>query len=199
VKAVVAYGAGDLRVDELPDPIPQAGEVLIAMDWGGVCGSDVAYWRNGASGTSVLQHLLVLGHEMAGRIARTGPGVRGFDVGHPVTVRPRHNGRRRQFCRARRGDPLRADCHLCGNVYRVGRSGARLRAGGAAAAAARVGSRIACHLAIPLPAAMQVVSRDVIEGLSQTRVIFQNLVAATPLRREVLDDVLRVPSCDSRA
>jgi L-idonate 5-dehydrogenase len=88
VKAVVVHGAGDLRVDVLPDPIPQAGEVLIAMEWGGVCGSDVAYWRNGASGTSVLKHPLVLGHEMAGRIARTGPGVDGFEVGQPVTVHP---------------------------------------------------------------------------------------------------------------
>ncbi|HEV7420873.1 MAG TPA: L-idonate 5-dehydrogenase [Mycobacterium sp.] len=88
MKAVVVHGAGDLRVDELPDPTPQAGEVLIAMEWGGVCGSDVAYWRNGASGTAVLKHPLVLGHEMAGRIAGAGPGVTGFDIGQPVTVHP---------------------------------------------------------------------------------------------------------------
>jgi L-idonate 5-dehydrogenase len=88
VKAVVVHGAGDLRVDELPDPVPQAGEVLIAMEWGGICGSDVAYWRHGASGTAVLKDPLVLGHEMAGRIVRTGAGVTGLDVGQPVTVHP---------------------------------------------------------------------------------------------------------------
>jgi L-idonate 5-dehydrogenase len=88
VRAVVVHGAKDLRIDELPDPTPREGEVLIAIEWGGICGSDVAYWRNGASGTAVLKHPLVLGHEMAGRITGTGPGVIGFDIGQPVTIHP---------------------------------------------------------------------------------------------------------------
>ena len=58
------------------------------MEWGGVCGSDLAYWRHGASGTAVLTHPLVLGHEVAGRIAAVGAGVTGLEVGHPVTVHP---------------------------------------------------------------------------------------------------------------
>lgn len=88
MKAVVVHGAGDLRIDELPDPIAGQGEVLVAIEWGGICGSDVAYWRNGASGTAVLRRPLVLGHEMAGRIAGTGPGVTGLELGQPVTIHP---------------------------------------------------------------------------------------------------------------
>lgn len=88
MRAVVVHGPGDLRVDQRPDPQPAAGEVLIAMEWGGVCGSDLAYWRHGASGTAVLRHPLVLGHEVAGRIAALGAGVAGFEVGQPVTVHP---------------------------------------------------------------------------------------------------------------
>jgi L-idonate 5-dehydrogenase len=88
VKAVVVHGANDLRVDDLPDPVPREGEVLVAMEWGGICGSDIAYWRNGASGTAVLKHPLVLGHEVAGRIAGVGAGVSGLDVGQRVTVHP---------------------------------------------------------------------------------------------------------------
>lgn len=88
MKAVVVHGAGDLRLDELPDPSPRDGEVLVAVEWGGICGSDVAYWRNGASGTAVLKHPLVLGHEMAGRIAGTGRGVDGLQVGQAVTIHP---------------------------------------------------------------------------------------------------------------
>lgn len=88
MKAVVVHGAGDLRLDELPDPSPRDGEVLVAVEWGGICGSDVAYWRNGASGTAVLKHPLVLGHEMAGRIAGTGRGVNGLQVGQAVTIHP---------------------------------------------------------------------------------------------------------------
>jgi L-idonate 5-dehydrogenase len=88
VKAVVVHGANDLRVDDLPDPVPWEGEVLVAMEWGGICGSDISYWRNGASGTAVLKHPLVLGHEVAGRIAGVGAGVTGLDVGQRVTVHP---------------------------------------------------------------------------------------------------------------
>ncbi|WP_224297287.1 L-idonate 5-dehydrogenase [Streptomyces olivaceus] len=88
MRAVVVHGPGDVRVDERPLPVPGPGEVLLALEWGGICGSDIAYWKNGASGTAALAHPLVLGHEVAGRIAATGPGVTGLDEGLPVTVHP---------------------------------------------------------------------------------------------------------------
>ncbi len=74
MRAVVVHGADDLRIDERPDPVPGPGEVLVAMEWGGICGSDLAYWRHAASGTAVLTQPLVLGHEVAGRIAAVGAG-----------------------------------------------------------------------------------------------------------------------------
>lgn len=95
MQALVAHGAGDLRVEDLPDPTCPPDGVLVAMEWGGVCGSDLSYWRNGASGTAVLRDPLVLGHEVAGRVAEigsevdtgTGPAA-GIEVGTPVTVHP---------------------------------------------------------------------------------------------------------------
>ncbi|AXG81677.1 L-idonate 5-dehydrogenase [Streptomyces paludis] len=88
MKAVVVHGPRDLRIDERPRPEPGPGEVLVAMEWGGICGSDVAYWKHGASGTATLRHPLVLGHEVAGRIAAVGTGVDGLTDGQPVTVHP---------------------------------------------------------------------------------------------------------------
>jgi L-idonate 5-dehydrogenase len=88
MRAVVVHGAGDLRIDERPDPVPGPGEVLLALEWGGVCGSDLAYWRHGSSGTAVLKHPLVLGHEVAGRVSQVGSGVTGVEAGRPVTVHP---------------------------------------------------------------------------------------------------------------
>ena len=88
MKAVVVHGAGDVRIDERPRPEPAPGEVLLAMEWGGICGSDIAYWKKGASGTAALTHPLVLGHEVAGRIAAVGAGVTGLAEGEPVTVHP---------------------------------------------------------------------------------------------------------------
>ena len=88
MKAVVVHRAGDLRIDEIPDPVCGPDDVLVAMEWGGVCGSDVSYVAAGISGTAVLKDPLVLGHEVAGTIAEVGGNVEGFAVGDPVTVHP---------------------------------------------------------------------------------------------------------------
>jgi L-idonate 5-dehydrogenase len=91
MKAVVVHGAGDVRVEEVPDPVAGPGEVLVAMEWGGICGSDIAYWRHGRSGTAELRHPMVLGHEVAGSVVALGPGVGeadGVRVGDRVTFDP---------------------------------------------------------------------------------------------------------------
>ncbi len=88
MRAVVVHGAGDLRVEDRPEPVAGPGEVVITVEWGGICGSDLSYWRHGASGTAVLRDPLVLGHEIAGRIAVLGTEVSGLAVGQPVTVHP---------------------------------------------------------------------------------------------------------------
>ena len=88
MKAVVVHGSNDLRIDERPEPIAGPGEVVLDIEWGGICGSDLSYWRHGASGTAALKSPLVLGHEVAGRIAQLGTGVENLDVGQPVTVHP---------------------------------------------------------------------------------------------------------------
>lgn len=88
MKAVVVHGALDLRVDDWPEPTAGPGEVILAVEWGGICGSDLSYWRHGASGTAVLKQPLVLGHEVAGRIAAVGAEVTDLAVGQPVTVHP---------------------------------------------------------------------------------------------------------------
>jgi len=61
---------------------------VVAVEWGGICGSDLSYYRHGASGTAVLRQPLVLGHEVAGRVASLGAGVTGVEVGEPVAVHP---------------------------------------------------------------------------------------------------------------
>jgi L-idonate 5-dehydrogenase len=88
MRAVVVHGPKDVRIDVRPRPVPGEDEVLLAMEWGGICGSDVAYWRHGASGTAALRHPLVLGHEVAGRIAAVGARVGGLEPGQPATVHP---------------------------------------------------------------------------------------------------------------
>ena len=91
MRAAVVHGAGDLRVEDIPDPQPEPDEALVALEWGGICGSDLAYAASGTSGSAVLREPLILGHEGAGRILslpeRLPPGCT-LAVGDAVTFHP---------------------------------------------------------------------------------------------------------------
>lgn len=75
MKAVVAHGPNDLRVDTVPVPTPGTGEILMKVAYAGICGSDLGYAFRGASGTAILKDPLILGHEIAGRVVSVGAGV----------------------------------------------------------------------------------------------------------------------------
>jgi L-idonate 5-dehydrogenase len=86
--ACVIEGAGQLKVAELPTPEPAPGEVAIAISYGGVCGSDLHYYHDGAAGEFTIREPLVVGHEVVGRVAVLGEGVSGLQIGQPVAVHP---------------------------------------------------------------------------------------------------------------
>jgi L-idonate 5-dehydrogenase len=88
MRAVVAHGAGDLRLEERPVPEPGPGEVAVDIRYGGICGSDLHYWRHGAVGEFRLREPLVLGHEIVGRVRAAGPGTQAPPPGTPVAVHP---------------------------------------------------------------------------------------------------------------
>ena len=50
MKAIVIQGKLDLVETELPTPEPQAGQVRLRMAYGGICGSDLHYYHEGANG-----------------------------------------------------------------------------------------------------------------------------------------------------
>ncbi|GLZ31667.1 threonine dehydrogenase [Lentzea sp. NBRC 105346] len=75
----VDLGAADsLSLDELPDPEPKEGELLVKGIAVGICGTDREIVR-GEFGTGGR---LVIGHESLGRVLRAAPG---FEVGDYVT------------------------------------------------------------------------------------------------------------------
>jgi L-idonate 5-dehydrogenase len=86
--ACVVHGKHDLRVEEVPRPRPGPGEVAIAVELGGICGSDLHYYHRGAVGDFAVREPMILGHEMTGRVAALGAGVAGPPIGTPVTVHP---------------------------------------------------------------------------------------------------------------
>ncbi|WP_069759933.1 L-idonate 5-dehydrogenase [Streptomyces sp. LUP47B] len=102
MRAVVAHGAGDLRLEERPVPVPGPGEVAVDVQYGGICGSDLHYWRHGAVGEFRLREPLVLGHEIVGRVREAGPGVQAPPPGTPVAVHPLDSCGRCRQCHAGR-------------------------------------------------------------------------------------------------
>ncbi|SDH83522.1 zinc-binding dehydrogenase [Agrococcus jejuensis] len=86
--AVVAHAASDVRVEEVPEPTPAADEAVVAVAYGGICGSDLHYWQHGAAGESILREPMVLGHEVSGVVAVAAADGSGPAVGTPVTVHP---------------------------------------------------------------------------------------------------------------
>jgi L-idonate 5-dehydrogenase len=90
---VVAHGRDDVRVEQTAVREPGPGEALVAVAYGGICGSDLHYWRHGAVGESILRAPMVLGHEVAGTVLRaaadgTGPAAGTRVAVHPATREP---------------------------------------------------------------------------------------------------------------
>jgi L-idonate 5-dehydrogenase len=86
MKALIVHGAGDLRVDDLPWTPPERGQVLVRNTHGGICGSDLHYYRHGAVGNFKLREPLVLGHEVVGRIELDPSGT--LSKSTPVAIHP---------------------------------------------------------------------------------------------------------------
>jgi L-idonate 5-dehydrogenase len=86
--AIVAHAAEDLRITALPEPEPAADEAVIDIAYGGVCGSDLHYWRHGAAGASILRVPMVLGHEVVGTVLTAAADGSGPAAGTPVAVHP---------------------------------------------------------------------------------------------------------------
>lgn len=88
MKAIVAHAAKDLRLEEYEAPKPGAGQVLIRMAAGGICGSDLHYYAHGGFGSVRLREPMILGHEVSGVIEALGDGVEGLKAGQLVAVSP---------------------------------------------------------------------------------------------------------------
>lgn len=81
MKAVVFKGKDQIAIEELPKPIPRAGEAVIRVTTTTICGTDVHIVR----GEYPVKPGLVLGHEPVGVIDELGPGLESvYTVGQRV-------------------------------------------------------------------------------------------------------------------
>ncbi len=116
--AAVVHAKRDLRFECVAEEQLTPGSVRVRFGCGGICGSDLHYFLDGAVGNFAIAEPLVVGHEMAGEIAELGAGVTGLSVGDRVAVNPsRHCG---DCVRCREGRT-----NLCANVYFMGSASKR--------------------------------------------------------------------------
>lgn len=75
---------------ETREEIPPIGaeEVLIKMEYCGICGSDIHFFRNGAIGTRQAPPDFILGHEASGTVVQVGSAVKTLAVGDRVALEP---------------------------------------------------------------------------------------------------------------
>ncbi|MEM9048569.1 MAG: L-idonate 5-dehydrogenase [Pseudomonadota bacterium] len=95
MKAIVAHGAKDLRIERRARPEPGPGQLLIRMAAGGICGSDLHYYNHGGFGTVRLREPMILGHEVAGYV-ETGDGD--LQPGQLVAVSPSRPCGKCRYC-----------------------------------------------------------------------------------------------------
>jgi len=99
MKSIVIHAAKDLRIEDRPAEEPGAGQVLLRLAAGGICGSDLHYYNHGGFGTVRLKEPMILGHEVSGVIEKLGSGVGGLQPGQLVAVSPSRPCYSCRYCR----------------------------------------------------------------------------------------------------
>jgi (R,R)-butanediol dehydrogenase / meso-butanediol dehydrogenase / diacetyl reductase len=123
VRALRFHAARDLRIEEVTEPsAPGAGEVVVRIASCGICGTDLHEYMAGPIVTPVEPHPLtgaqnpqILGHEFAGDVVATGPGVTRVVEGDRVAIMPLVYCGHCAYCR-------RGLQHLCATMGCVGLS-----------------------------------------------------------------------------
>lgn len=72
------YSNSDIRIEDIPLPDIKSGEILMKVESSGLCGSDLMEWYR------LPKAPLVLGHEVAGEVVKTGEGVNDFNEGDRI-------------------------------------------------------------------------------------------------------------------
>jgi L-iditol 2-dehydrogenase len=97
------------RFAEMPIDDPGPGEVQVRVGAVGVCGSDLHAYSEGAVGSTPNVYPMVLGHEPAGTIVKTGSGVTGLAPGDRGALEPAIYCYHCEFC-------LRGLHNVCANI-----------------------------------------------------------------------------------
>jgi threonine dehydrogenase-like Zn-dependent dehydrogenase len=87
MKAFVVTAAREGSVQDVPDPVADADQVVVDIHRAGVCGTDVEFWTGEMAylHQGHARYPMRLGHEWCGVVSALGPGVDGTWLGRRVT------------------------------------------------------------------------------------------------------------------
>ena len=99
MKVAVMTGIGKMEFVERDIPQAKPGEVLVKIEYVGVCGSDLHYFESGRIGNFIVKPPFVLGHEASGVVVETGADVTGLKPGDRVALEPGKTCGHCEYCR----------------------------------------------------------------------------------------------------
>ena len=102
MKAAVMLGIGKMGFEERDIPKVKENEVLVKLEYVGICGSDLHYYETGAIGDYVVEPPFVLGHEPGGTVVEVGKSVKNLRVGDRVALEPGRTCGHCEFCKTGR-------------------------------------------------------------------------------------------------
>ncbi len=102
MKTAVMLGIGKMGFEEREIPKPADDEVLVKLEYVGICGSDLHYYETGAIGDYVVKPPFVLGHEPGGTVVEVGRNVTHLKVGDRVALEPGKTCGHCEFCKTGR-------------------------------------------------------------------------------------------------
>ena len=99
MKVAIMEGIGKMGYTQRSIPEPKEDEVLVKLEYVGICGSDMHYYETGAIGDYVVKPPFVLGHEPGGTVVEVGSAVKHLKIGDRVALEPGKTCGRCKFCR----------------------------------------------------------------------------------------------------
>ncbi|MCI8798481.1 MAG: NAD(P)-dependent alcohol dehydrogenase [Lachnospiraceae bacterium] len=102
MKVAVMLGIGRMGFEERDIPKVKDDEVLVKLEYVGICGSDLHYYESGAIGNFIVKPPFVLGHEPGGTVVEVGKNVTHLKVGDRVALEPGKTCGHCEFCKTGR-------------------------------------------------------------------------------------------------
>lgn len=102
MKVAIMESIGKMGYTRRPVPTPRDNEVLVKLEYVGICGSDMHYYETGAIGDYVVEPPFVLGHEPGGTVVQVGKDVTHLKVGDRVALEPGKTCGHCEFCKTGR-------------------------------------------------------------------------------------------------